>query len=107
MALINCPDCGTQVSDRAAACVKCGAPIADVTGQSAPHPDAPQVQTIEQTGKAYKAQQAMGVVAILVGAVMMAAGDSGSGTTMLGAIVAFIGMILCIFGRVGAWWNHE
>lgn len=27
MALFNCPECGTQVSDKAAACPKCGAPI--------------------------------------------------------------------------------
>ena len=28
MALIRCPDCNTEVSDKAAACVKCGCPIA-------------------------------------------------------------------------------
>lgn len=28
MALITCPECGNQVSDKAAACPKCGAPIA-------------------------------------------------------------------------------
>ena len=27
MALINCPDCGTEVSDAAAACPKCSRPI--------------------------------------------------------------------------------
>jgi len=30
MALINCPDCGTEVSDAAPACPKCGRPIASV-----------------------------------------------------------------------------
>lgn len=28
MALIRCPDCGTDASDAAAACPKCGRPIA-------------------------------------------------------------------------------
>jgi uncharacterized membrane protein YvbJ len=28
MALISCPECGTQVSQKAHACVKCGHPIA-------------------------------------------------------------------------------
>lgn len=28
MSLITCPDCGTEVSDRAPSCLKCGAPIA-------------------------------------------------------------------------------
>ena len=28
MGLINCPECGSQVSDKAASCPKCGHPIA-------------------------------------------------------------------------------
>ena len=28
MALIKCPECGTEISDKAPACIKCGAPIA-------------------------------------------------------------------------------
>ena len=28
MTLINCPECGTEVSDRAEACLKCAYPIA-------------------------------------------------------------------------------
>lgn len=28
MPLINCPDCGNNISDRAASCIHCGAPIA-------------------------------------------------------------------------------
>jgi DNA-directed RNA polymerase subunit RPC12/RpoP len=27
MALINCPDCGTQISDAAEACIRCGRPV--------------------------------------------------------------------------------
>lgn len=34
MALINCPDCGTEVSDAAPACPKCGRPIAPPTPQT-------------------------------------------------------------------------
>ena len=32
MPLINCPDCGSEVSDRANACIKCGCPL--VSGKS-------------------------------------------------------------------------
>lgn len=32
MALINCPECGKQVSDKANACPNCGYPIAASTG---------------------------------------------------------------------------
>lgn len=34
MALINCPDCGTEVSDAAPACPKCGRPIASPAPQA-------------------------------------------------------------------------
>ncbi len=32
MALINCPDCGRQVSDRAVSCPDCGCPIGSLQG---------------------------------------------------------------------------
>lgn len=39
MALISCPDCGTQVSDAAAACPKCARPISHrMPAQAAPAP---------------------------------------------------------------------
>lgn len=41
MALINCEDCGREVSDRAPACPNCGAPIA------AEDKNAPQKVTVE------------------------------------------------------------
>src|SRR4051812_44517015 len=36
MALTTCPDCSTQVSDQAAACPKCGRPIASPHAYGAP-----------------------------------------------------------------------
>lgn len=30
MALITCPECGKQISDKAAACIHCGYPLADI-----------------------------------------------------------------------------
>ena len=41
--MIECPECGTSVSNQAPACVKCGGPI--------------KAMTVEQTGKRYKARQ--------------------------------------------------
>ena len=31
MAMINCPECGNQVSDKAKACIHCGCPIEDIS----------------------------------------------------------------------------
>ena len=33
MALIKCPDCGNEVSDKAKACIHCGYPIEDMQPQ--------------------------------------------------------------------------
>ena len=45
MAIISCPECGKQVSDRAASCPECGCPI------SAAPVLAPQVDTAKEVGK--------------------------------------------------------
>jgi TM2 domain-containing membrane protein YozV len=46
VALIKCPECSTQVSDKAASCPSCGAPIAT---PSPTHLDMPTSQTSTQT----------------------------------------------------------
>ena len=46
MALIKCPECSTQVSDKAAGCPSCGRPIA---APSQAHLDVPTAQTSNQT----------------------------------------------------------
>jgi RNA polymerase subunit RPABC4/transcription elongation factor Spt4 len=45
MGLVQCPDCGNEVSTRAAACPKCGGPV-QATAQS------PDVQAVADTGVA-------------------------------------------------------
>ena len=44
MALVKCPECGTEVSEKAAACVKCGHPIASPTA-SGPEPSQTELTT--------------------------------------------------------------
>jgi len=41
MALISCPDCGSSVSDAAAACLTCGRPMRALAEQPAPPPPPP------------------------------------------------------------------
>ena len=70
-----------------------------------------RVQTIEQTGKNWKAMQAGGCLMSIVGimvtvlAAQSASGsheDSGAGWI----IVVFLGLLVFLAGRVGAWWDH-
>ncbi len=39
MALINCPECGNKVSDKASACPKCGWPLSEMNTSSANNPE--------------------------------------------------------------------
>jgi len=50
MALIKCPDCGTDVSDAAPACPKCGRPIAGLPFSAIPSRPAPQKSEKKRTG---------------------------------------------------------
>lgn len=45
MALVDCPDCGRKVSERAPTCPGCGAPLSAASGSVLPRPDAATVPT--------------------------------------------------------------
>jgi hypothetical protein len=59
MALINCPDCGHQVSDSATACPSCARPITAA-------PD--HIQTIERTSRRYRNGMGVGFLIAVLGA---------------------------------------
>lgn len=102
--LIQCVECGREISDKAAACPGCGAPIASGTGAKAEAvavPSGDSVQTIEQTSKKWKGLQLAGSLAIALGIVFMFAGSMG-----LGAFLGFIGILAYIYGRAGGWWHN-
>ena len=89
MALINCPDCGKEMSDRAPACPHCG------------HPNAKAV-TIEQTGKKWKFLQLFGVIFLLIGII----GIFQDGPVAIFTLLSAVGLFSYIFGRFGSWWYH-
>lgn len=94
MALINCPDCGREVSSNAPACPSCGAPI--------------QAQTIEATAKKWKGLQLLGALLVILGIGPCVAGtDSGNDATVgVGVALLLIGLVLFLGARFGAWWGH-
>lgn len=103
MALINCPECGRQVSDRANACPQCGNPIH--TTSAAPQPiqvETANVVTTEATSKPWKGLQLLGVLITLLG---MGSCISGNDPTS-GATIAGVGGLVMIVGKLGAWWDH-
>lgn len=49
MALIKCPECGKEISDRAAACPNCGCPIKSIS--TAGTPSYAQIRVVLRTAK--------------------------------------------------------
>lgn len=102
MALVTCPDCNKDVSDAAPACPNCGRPMAPVGG----------VQTIEATGKKWKAFQLGFGLMTVVGIVIFFSSLSDMSNTAL-IEIGPIGMLMFVMGffgylvaRIGAWWKH-
>jgi uncharacterized membrane protein YvbJ len=102
MAIIKCPECGTEVSDKAEKCPKCAYPFSIASPQV-------QTQVIELTSKRYKLQKLLSIFASIIGLIIMAiASDSGySGTQSLGGLLLFVGIIWYIVIRCKIWWHHK
>lgn len=97
MALVECGECGTSVSDKAASCVKCGAPVGVVAVPLGPS----KILTTQQTSKPYKAGQLAGGVLLAIG-VVLAVG----GAQLSGGLTMLVGLVVYLGSRMGAWWNN-
>ncbi|HQB11404.1 MAG TPA: zinc-ribbon domain-containing protein [Candidatus Omnitrophota bacterium] len=91
MALIKCPECQLEVSDKAAACPKCGYPIAVDK----------KVQTIEQTGKKYKGMTLIGFFVAVLGLFSL------NFSIDLGLSLILVGVVMMFAGKIGGWWHHS
>ncbi len=97
MALIHCEECAREVSDRAAACPHCGAPLSAIERG---------VVTTQATGKAPKIVQLVGLGFIIIG-VVSCVGQIGTGNDYKTSVwLNLIGFALWIGGRAAAWWRH-
>ena len=102
MALIECSECGKQVSSNAQACPNCGNPMAGaVIPQQTDRPSREKIQTIEQTGKQWKGLILVGWILAIFGTFVAVA---GAGTP--GVVMAFSGLACVIIGHVAGWWYH-
>lgn len=83
MALIQCSECGREVSDKAAACPGCGAPIAAPAASPAPAaPAVQQVQIVRQP-KSRGVYIILGLLLGLLGIHNFYAGYNGSAVAQL------------------------
>ena len=96
MALIKCGECGKEISDRAAACPGCGAPIAAPAAQAAPSAP-PQTNSKVRVERAGFRWELAGFVVILVAIVVGIAGG-GVGVAFAG-VLGFAGFVVFMIGR--------
>jgi hypothetical protein len=94
MAYTKCTECGSQVSDQAWTCWKCGAPV--VSEEQWP------IVTTQQTGKGAKANLAIAAILILLGTGSWVAGNPFWGVGLFG-----LGLIWWLVTRIYARWRDR
>lgn len=95
MALTKCSECGREVSDKAAACVGCGAPLSSVSESKATTlaAEPAQVQVTRKGGK----WEAIGTVLVVVGVLSVMFATPPIST--LGALAVVTGLVVFVVGR--------
>lgn len=102
--LINCSECGKEISSKAETCIGCGAPVTDESTGSG----VAKLTTTQGTSKSLKLQMALSVAAMAVGFVMIyAAYDLGHESFGPGAILMLAGFLWYFVTRIRTWWHHS
>jgi len=105
MALISCPECGRQVSDKASACPQCACPLGAVSVGGV------GVVTIQETSKKWKKLQLLGAIGVpvcFIGIMSSTGTDQPSGGASAFWVLGMLASIgAYIYGRFGAWWHHR
>ena len=111
MALINCPECGKEVSSTAVSCPHCGTPIA---GSHEARAAGSALTTTQQTSKRLKLHYLGATAVFLVGVVWLFTGMSVAGENpdmeidlSTPAIVTFIGLTWFLITKFRIWWHHK
>ena len=109
MALINCPECGTQVSDKAEKCPNCAFPIQE---KAFDQQEGIKVSQVQFTKKKHKRRFIWAAIIASIGVVMIiiGGGNSGEGTSaslILGLLLLVIAIIYSIIVRAIRWWEHD
>ena len=103
MALIKCPECQNEISNRALSCPNCGMPVDD-----APK-DIDKTTTIQETSKALKEHIVYSVIIIIGGMLFFIIGAVTYRQAMIpiGVILFIIGAIWFVATKINIWWHHK
>lgn len=107
MKLINCTDCGHEVSPRATSCPKCGAPIAAESLAAGA-----TLITTQGTSKRLKLQILISTVmfwvgVVWVGYVLLKQDETGMHHVFYGMVLVLVAFVWQIVVRIRAWWHHD
>jgi uncharacterized membrane protein YvbJ len=100
MALIKCSECGNQVSDKARACIHCGAPISESNNKKE------NVTTVQLTSKEIKKQGCIYPLLLFFLGLIVYAAQGGGQNTGIPMIIFSLAFILFMIGVVRSWWHH-
>lgn len=93
MSLIKCSECGSDVSDKATLCPKCGNPIHTQVGEAKP-------LEIQLTNKRWKKMGLYSLLMVFIALITM------SKSVALGFFFLFIAVVIAFISRIGAWWTN-
>lgn len=105
MALIDCPECGHRVSDKAATCPSCGFGIAMARETAAA---GQELTTVQHTTKRLKTHSLISFLIGAFGTLLLLGGLFGQapGIFAAGFLIAFVGLGWFTFTQVRVWWHH-
>ncbi len=105
MALIKCPECGKEISDKAAACIHCGCPMQPTVyrAEQSPPPASVTVETVTQG----KSKRIIATILVAIAFVMTFHANHFQNQDVIymikslsGGVLAYLSMILCIAAAV-------
>ena len=102
MALIACPDCSREVSDKAPSCPHCGTPIA--SAQEHQQVGVP-LMTVQETSKRLKGHILIAAVLFWGGILWMFTG--GTEAAPLATLSITAGFFWWVATRFRIWWHHK
>jgi len=107
MALIRCLECNNQVSNTAATCPQCGAPIVAALGNKS---GGIPLTTVQKTSKKLKAHIMFSSIIIWTGlfwAIMDISNAKQGEESLFPWLMVVVGFVWHAFTRFRVWWHHE
>lgn len=99
MALVKCPDCGKEISDKAASCIHCGCPMQPPVHraeQSPPPVHTPERTTVHEESVRMSKQQIIAVIALVAVSVFLPLIFSRSGMYNFRPLSFVLSVIPCV-----------